>query len=94
MMLAKIAGIAVLVWFFITAKEHQQQPYKWAIIGLAGYWLMWWIVTLAIANPWLNSINKGSILLLGFIRHIPAIAAIITAVLVRQKLLADLKKTS
>lgn len=94
MMLAKIAAILMIIWFFQTAKEHQQNPYKWVVIGLIGYWLVWWIVTLGIANPMLNNTKSTSVLLLGLIRHIPAAAAILTALLVRKKLLADLQKMS
>ncbi|MCX7089466.1 MAG: hypothetical protein NTV00_15620 [Methylococcales bacterium] len=93
MMLAKIAAILMLVWFFQTAKEQEENPFKWMIIGLVGYWLVWWIVTLAVANPLLNSMPNGSWKVLSVIRHLPAIAAILAAVLVRKKLLADVKKT-
>jgi hypothetical protein len=93
MMLAKIAAIIMLVWFFQTASQQQENPWKWVIIGLVGYWLVWWIVTLTIANPLLNSLPNRSWVLLLAIRHIPAFAAIIAAVLVRKKLLADLQKT-
>jgi hypothetical protein len=93
MMLAKIAAILMIIWFFQTAKEQQQNPYKWVLIGLIGYWLVWWIVTLGVANPLLNTTKSTSVLLLGAIRHLPAAAAIIAAILVRKKLLADLLKT-
>lgn len=92
MMLAKIAAIIILVWFFQTAKEHAENPWKWVITGLVGYWLVWWIVTLGVANPLLNSMQNRSWMILSVIRHIPAFAAIIAAVLVRKKLLADVQK--
>ena len=36
--LAKFAGIVVLVWFYLTAKDKGEPPVKWAIkvIGLHG----------------------------------------------------------
>ncbi len=34
LLLAKFAGIAVLVWFYLTAKEKGEPAIKWAIIGL------------------------------------------------------------
>ena len=46
--LAKFAGIAVLVWFYLTAKDKGEQPLKWAIIGLIGYWIAWWAVRLTV----------------------------------------------
>ncbi|MEQ1635693.1 MAG: hypothetical protein ABL903_03305 [Methylococcales bacterium] len=92
MMLAKIAAIIVLVWFFQTATAQKENPVKWILIGLIGYWLIWWIVTLAVANPLLNSLPNRSWMLLSVIRHLPAIAAVLAAVLVRKKLLADVQK--
>lgn len=93
MMLAKIAAILMIVWFFQTAKKEGGKPFEWVIIGLIGYWTVWWIITLTIANPLLNSMPKGSVMVLLLIRHIPAFAAIAAAVLVRQKLLSNLQKT-
>ncbi|NOT83614.1 MAG: hypothetical protein HOP02_02295 [Methylococcaceae bacterium] len=92
MMLAKIAAIIMLVWFFQTAKEQQENPVKWVLIGLVGYWLVWWIVTLGVANPLLKGMPNRSWMILSVVRHLPAIAAIIAAVLVRKKLLADAQK--
>ena len=92
MMFAKIAAIVMLIWFFQTAKEQQENPVKWLLIGLVGYWLVWWIVTLAVANPLLNSMPNRSWMILSVIRHLPAFAAIIATVLVRKKLLADVQK--
>jgi hypothetical protein len=92
MMLAKIAAIIMLVWFFQTAKEHEQNPWKWVMICLVGYWLVWWIFTLGVANPLLNSLQNRSWMLLAAIRHVPAFAAIIAAILVRKKLVADSQK--
>jgi len=40
--LAKFAGIVVLVWFYLSAKDKGEPPVKWAIIGLIGYWIAWW----------------------------------------------------
>lgn len=93
MMLAKIAAILMIVWFFQTAKQNGGKPFEWVIIGLIGYWIVWWIVTLVVANPLLNSMPKGSVMVLLLIRHVPAFAAIAAAILVRKKLLADLQKT-
>ncbi len=48
--LAKFAGIAVLVWFYLTAKDKGEQPFKWAIVGLIGYWIAWWAVKLTVVS--------------------------------------------
>jgi uncharacterized membrane-anchored protein len=88
LLLAKIAGIIVLVWFYVTAKEKGEQPFKWAIIGLIGYWLTWWIVDLSIVSflPPGFIKNFTAVFLLA---QIPALCAIGAAFLIRKKLLAD-----
>ena len=89
MLLAKIAGIIILVWFYQTAKKQEENPIKWAITGVIGYWLVWWIVTLAIANPMLEAFEKSSVALLLLIRQLPAIVAIAAAIFIRKKFLVD-----
>lgn len=89
MLLAKIAGIIMLVWFYQTAKKYGENPIKWAITGVIGYWLVWWIVTLSVANPLLESFGKSSVAMLLFIRQVPALAAIAAAIFIRKKFLID-----
>lgn len=87
MLLAKITGIIILVWFYQTAKNQGENPIKWAITGVIGYWLIWWILVKAVANPILDSTHSDSVVFLLFIRHIPMFAAIAGAALVRYKFL-------
>ncbi|HEY8220156.1 MAG TPA: hypothetical protein VIF86_08640 [Methylobacter sp.] len=86
--LAKFAGIAVLVWFYLSAKEKGASPINWAITGLIGYWITWWAVKLTVVSALLGVVAKnptGTFLLL----QIPALCAIGAAFLIRKKLLAD-----
>ncbi|MCK9621818.1 MAG: hypothetical protein M0R47_14925 [Methylobacter sp.] len=86
--LAKFAGIAVLVWFYLSAKEKGASPINWAITGLVGYWITWWAVKLTVVSALLGVVAKnptGTFLLL----QIPALCAIGAAFLIRKKLLAD-----
>jgi len=86
--LAKFAGIAVLVWFYLSAKENGASPINWAITGLIGYWITWWAVKLTVVSALLGVVAKnptGTFLLL----QIPALCAIGAAFLIRKKLLAD-----
>lgn len=87
MLLAKIAAIFFLWWFYSTAKKHNLPAFQWVGIGLVGYWLAWWIATLAIANPLLNAFAHNSVGILLAIRQIPAIIAIVVAIFIRQKFL-------
>jgi hypothetical protein len=89
MLFAKIAGILIMVWFYQTAKKQQENGLKWAITGLVGYWLVWWIVTLSIANPLLETFERSSALIQMSIGIIPAMAAIIVALFIRKKFLVD-----
>jgi hypothetical protein len=93
LLLAKIAGIIVLVWFYMTAKEKGEQPFKWAIIGLIGYWLAWWIVNLSIVSS-LSPLFSKNFTVVFMIAQIPALCAIGAAFLIRKKLLADAAKTN
>lgn len=87
MLLAKLAGFFFLWWFYSTAKKQGVPAIQWAIIGLIGYWLAWWITTLAIANPLLDLFAHGSVGVLLGIRQIPAILAVIITIFIRQKFL-------
>ncbi|MCK9395612.1 MAG: hypothetical protein M0Q44_08475 [Methylobacter sp.] len=86
--LARFAGIAVLVWFYLSAKEKGESPINWAIIGLIGYWITWWVVKLTAVSALSGMVAKnptGTFLLY----QIPALCAIGAAFLIRKKLLAD-----
>jgi len=86
--LAKFAAVAVLVWFYMTAKEKGEPPINWAITGLIGYWITWWAVKLTVVSSLLGVVAKnptGTFLLL----QIPALCAIGASFLIRKKLLAD-----
>lgn len=86
--LAKFAGIAVLVWFFLTAKDKGEPAFKWAIIGVIGYWIAWWLVNLAVVSTLAAMVQKKFIMLF-LVNQIPALCAIGAAFLIRKKLLAD-----
>lgn len=92
MMLGKIAGILMLVWFYQTGKQYEDNPVKWAIIGLVGYWLVWWLVTLTIANPILTSLPRNAVTGYLLVSHMPAVVGVVAAIFIRLKLLKDLAK--
>jgi hypothetical protein len=88
LLLAKFAGIVILVWFYITAKNQGEQPIKWGIIGLMGYWIAWWAVNLTVVSA-LSSLFSKNFTAIFIIAQIPAVCAVGTAFLIRKKLLAD-----
>jgi hypothetical protein len=86
--LAKFAGIVIMVWFYFTAKNKGESPIKWAVLGLIGYWIAWWIINLT-AVPALTSMSAKSMTSKFIVKQIPALGAIAIAFLIRKKLLAD-----
>ncbi len=87
--LAKLAGIAVLVWFFLSAKSQGEQPYKWAIIGLIGFWITWRAIKLTVVTALAGLVAKNATMTFLLVQ-IPALCAIAVAFLIRKKLLADI----
>ena len=87
--LAKLAGVAILVWFFLTAKNQGEQPYKWAIIGLIGYWTTWWAIKLTVVTALVGLVAKSATMTFLLVQ-IPALCAIAVAFFIRKKLLADI----
>jgi putative flippase GtrA len=83
MLLAKIVAVAILVWFFHSAKENGQQPFKWAIIGLVGFGITW-----EAAHLLTDAVTQNKAITL----TLPAILAAIGAFFIRQKLISDAKK--
>ena len=86
--LAKLAGIVVLVWFYLTAKNKGEPPIKWAIIGLIGYWIAWWAVKLTVVTV-LSGLVAKSPMMTFIVIQIPALCAFAAAFLIRKKLIAD-----
>ncbi|MDP2902722.1 MAG: hypothetical protein Q8N96_06400 [Methylovulum sp.] len=89
--LAKAAGIAIIVWFYMTAKEKGESTVKWVIIGLMGYWLAWWAINLTVLGALVSLAGKNFTAVF-IVTQIPALCAIGAAYLVRKKLLADSAK--
>ncbi|GAB6141177.1 hypothetical protein JCM14076_19060 [Methylosoma difficile] len=92
LLLAKAASFAVIVWFYLTAKNHSQPPVQWAVIGLIGFWLAWWAVKLTFLTPLVGLAGKNATGVF-LLTQIPAFVAIAAAYFIRKKLLADLQKS-
>lgn len=88
-----IVGIAVMVWFYLTAKKEGQDPIKWVVIGMIGYWSACWAIKLTLVKALLASVAKAGIGKM-LIMQLPALFGFAIAFLVRKKLLADGKKES
>ncbi len=91
LLLAKFAGILVLVWFYLTAKKAQAPAINWAIIGLIGYWLTWWLANKLLVASLAGMFSKNPTMIF-LVTQIPVFIAVAVVFFVRKKLLASLEK--
>ena len=89
MLLAKFAAVAVLVWFYQTAKDNDESPAKWAIIGLIGFGITWEMAHL-IADAILSKSPSSAFMS----SNLPAFVGVAAAWLIRRKLLSDTKSNN
>jgi GTPase len=85
---ARFAAILVVIWFFMSAKDKGEQPIKWAVIGLIGYWLAWWGTRLTVVAALSGTVGKSAMGIF-LVMQIPAVVAILASILIRKKLMAD-----
>ncbi len=88
LLLAKLAGILVLIWFYITGKKMGEPPVKWAIIGLIGYWIGWWLGDVLILAALAGMFSKSTVIVF-LATQLPVVCGVLVAVLVRKKLIKD-----
>lgn len=90
LLLAKLAALGIIVWFYTTAEKNGQPAFKWAIIGLIGYLLGWFMLDLIIDNTFASALSRrgGGTFVLG---QIPTLSGLIAAFFVRKKLLSNMK---
>ena len=86
--LAKLFGILTLVWFYLTAKNHNAPLINWSVIGLVGYWLTWWLAKFLLLEPLAKLITKHSIMEMA-LTQLPVVCAVGVCVLIRKKLIAS-----
>jgi len=93
LLLAKLAALGVIIWFYMTAEKNGQPPVKWAVIGLVGYMIAWFLVDFVIDSAFAAVLAKkgGGVFVLG---QIPALGGLLAAHLIRKKLLGDAGKAS
>ncbi len=86
LILAKLAGILVIVWFFQSGKKMGEPGVTWAIVGLIGYWLAWWIGNEFIISSLVGMFSKSKVIVF-LITQIPMIFGVFIASLVRKRLI-------
>jgi hypothetical protein len=93
LLLAKLCGILVMVWFYLSAKKQGASPVNWAIIGLIGYWISWWIANKIILSALIGLFSKSSVIVF-LVTQIPVACALFIVFMVRKKLIHDAKKNN
>ncbi|MCX7066844.1 MAG: hypothetical protein NTW85_04000 [Methylococcales bacterium] len=86
--LAKALAIAVLVWFYTTAREKGEPPINWAITGLIGYVIVWIAVRYTVVQALWSMVSKNPTAAV-VVMQIPALCAIAGAFLIRKKLISN-----
>ena len=86
--LSKLVGILVLVWFYRSGKKVGAPAIKWAVIGLIGYALAYFLVRETILELFIGIPSKNSTLIF-LVVQIPVVFGAIAAFFVRKKLIRD-----
>ncbi len=87
--LAKLFGILTLVWFYLTAKNHNAPLINWSVIGLIGYWLTWWLAKFLLLEPLSKLVAKHSMMEM-VLTQLPVACAVAVCFLIRKKLISSL----
>ena len=82
-MLAKIAAIIVLVWFYRTAVKIGENGIQWAIIGVIGFFLAAFITHFGVVDP-ISKYALGQKTPAGLITQLPAFVGLAVAYLIRK----------
>ncbi len=88
LLLAKFAGILVLVWFYTSAKKANAPAINWAVIGLVGYWLTWWLANKLLVASLAGMFSKNPTMIF-MVTQIPVFVGLAAIFFIRKKLLAS-----
>ncbi len=89
LLLAKLAAIGIAVWFYMTADEHGEPPFKWVITGLIGYVIVWFLADFLFDGLMTAKIARSAALSF-VIGQFPALAGLAAAYFIRKKMLSNL----
>ncbi len=85
-MLAKLLGLAVLIWFYKTAKQVGENAIQWAVFGVIGFFLSATIAHYVISEALLAVVSDDTGWAL-FIRQLPIFLGLGVVYLLRKKCL-------
>lgn len=87
-MIEKILAIITAIWFYQSAKKTEENPIKWSLIGIVGFFLVALITHFAIAEPILESFESPSKTTRFLFGNIPGAVGFIVAFFIKRKFLA------
>lgn len=88
LLLAKLAALGIMIWFYKTADEHNEPPFKWVVIGLIGYLIAWFMADLIFDSLTSTKIAKSGAISF-VIGQLPAFAGIAASVFIRKKMISN-----
>lgn len=88
-LLAKLAALGIAIWFYKTADEHGEPPFKWVVTGLIGYVIVWFLADFVFDSMTTNRLARGGALLF-VVNQLPAFAGLAAAHFIRKKMLSNL----
>lgn len=86
--LAKLFGILTLVWFYFSAKEHNAPLINWAVIGVIGYWLSWWLAKFLLLDSLAKIVTPHSMMEM-VMTQLPVACGVAACYLIRKRLIAS-----
>ena len=58
LLLTKLVALAIVIWFYMTAEKNGQPAVKWAVIGLVGYVITWFLVDFVLDSAFSSASPK------------------------------------
>ncbi|NOU22426.1 MAG: hypothetical protein HOO93_11700 [Methyloglobulus sp.] len=94
LLLAKLAALGVIIWFYMTADKAGGPPVKWAIIGLIGYLITWLLLDKTVASTLSAMVAKKGLADFIIDQMLPTLGGLVAAHFIRKKLLSNLSTGS
>lgn len=89
LLLAKLAALGIIIWFYMTANKVGEPPIKWAIIGLVGYLITWLLLDKTVASPLSAMVAQKGLADFLIDQIIPTLGGLAAAHFIRKKLLSN-----
>ena len=89
LLLAKLAAIGIVIWFYMTADEHGEPPFKWVVTGLIGYVIVWFLADYLFDSLMASKISRSGAVMF-IVGQLPAFVGFAAAYFIRKKMISNL----